>query len=92
MAEANSRLEQQRRGGEYVTIPPVREPFPGTDWGRALVDLADAVANGRPHRASAEHAAHIVEVMNAIETAATDGGTVEVHSAFLPPEPMEWAR
>jgi predicted dehydrogenase len=91
-AEANSRLEQQRRGGEYVTIPPVREPFPGTDWGRALVDLADAVANGRPHRASAEHAAHIVEVMNAIETAATDGGTVEVHSAFLPPEPMEWAR
>ena len=91
-AEADSRLEQQRRGGEYVTIPPVREPFPGTDWARALVDLADAVENGRPHRASAEHAAHIVEVMNAIETAATDGGTVEVHSAFLPPEPMEWAR
>ena len=30
-AEANSRLEHQRRGGEYVTIPPVREPFPGTD-------------------------------------------------------------
>lgn len=91
-AEANSRLEHQRRGGEYVTIAPVREPFPGTDWGRVLVDLADAVAKGRPHRASAEHAAHVVEVLNAVETASSDGAGVEVRSAFTPPEPMEWAR
>ncbi len=89
---ANSRLEHQQRGGEYATIPPVREPFPGNDWGRALVDLARAIDEGRPHRAGAEHAAHVVEVLNAVEESAGAGGAVAVHSAFPPPEPMDWAR
>ena len=91
-AEANSRLELQQRGGEYATIPPVREPFPGIDWGRALVDLAQAIEEGRPHRAGAEHAAHVVETLNAVETAAEQGGAIAVRSAFPQPEPMEWAR
>jgi len=91
-AEANSRLELQQRGGEYATIPPLREPFPGTDWGRALVDLAQAIEEGRPHRAAAEHAAHVVEVLNAAETAHRDGGAVAVNSTFVSPEPMDWAR
>jgi predicted dehydrogenase len=90
--EANSRLEFQHRGGEYATIPPVREPFPGIDWGRALVDLARAIEDDRPHRAGAEHAAHLVEVLNAVEAAAGDGGVVAVRSGFPRPEPMEWAR
>lgn len=91
-AEANSRVELQQRGGEYETIPPVREPFPGIDWGRALVDLAGAIEAGRPHRSSAEHAAHLVEILNAAETSVEHGGSVDVHSEFDPPEPMEWAR
>ena len=91
-AEADSRLELQQRGGEYATIPPVREPFPGIDWGRALVDLAQAIEAGRPHRAGGEHAAHVVETLNAVEEAAGHGGVVAVASGFPPPEPMEWAR
>ena len=91
-SEANSLLEHQQRGGEYATIPPVREPFPGNDWGRALVDLARAIDEGRPHRAGAEHAAHVVEVLNAVEESAGAGGAVAVHSAFPRPEPMDWAR
>jgi hypothetical protein len=69
----------------------VREPFDGIDWGRALVDLARAVEEGRPHRMSAEHAAHVVEVLNAAEASATSGGPVAVTSSFVAPEPMEWA-
>ena len=91
-SEANSRLELQARGGEYAEIPPVREPFPGMHWGRALVDLARAIEEDRPHRASGEHAAHVVEVLNAVEGAAHDGGAIAVRSGFTPPEPMEWAR
>ena len=91
-AEANSRIELQERGGEYVEVPSVREPFPGMHWGRALVDLARAIEEDRPHRASGEHAAHVVEVLNAVEGAARDGGAVAVRSGFTPPEPMEWAR
>lgn len=91
-AEANSRVELQPRGGEYRRLELVREPFDGIDWSRALVDLAQAVEEGRPHRASAEHAAHVVEVLNAVETSASTRGPVEVLSDFEPPEPMEWAR
>jgi predicted dehydrogenase len=91
-AEANSRLFLQERGGEYEQIPLVREPFPGIDWGRALVDLAEAIDDRRPHRASAEHAAHVVEALEAAETSVATGGAVEVASLFARPEPMEWAR
>ncbi len=91
-AEASSRVLHQPRGGEYEERPLVREPFAGIDWGRALVDLAEAIAEGRPHRSGAEHAAHVVEVLDAVEAAAAGGGTVEVASDFPRPEPMEWAR
>jgi predicted dehydrogenase len=91
-AEANSRVELQRRGGSYERVEPVREPYEGIDWGRALVDLAQAIREGRPHRASAKHAAHVVEVLNAAERSAASGAAVAVTSGFAPPEPMEWAR
>jgi predicted dehydrogenase len=91
-AEANSRVQLQQRRGEYEPVELLREPFPGIDWSRPLVDLAKAIAEGRPHRASAEHAAHVVEILNAVEESAAAGGGVEVHSSFDPPEPMEWAR
>jgi predicted dehydrogenase len=91
-AEANSRLELQRRGGAYAEIPPVRAAFDGIDWGRALVDLAEAVEHGRPHRASAEHAAHVVEITEAAAASIESGRAVEIASEFELPEPMEWAR
>ena len=90
--EADSLLELAVDGGEYAPVPLVRDPYPGIDWSRPLVDLAEAVEEGRPHRASAEHAAHVVELLNAIEAAGNGGGAVEIRSRFEPPEPMEWAR
>jgi predicted dehydrogenase len=69
----------------------VREPYKGTDWSRALVDLAEAVEEGRPHRASGEQAAHVVEVLNAIDASARDGAPVAVRSSFEPPAPLDWA-
>ena len=89
-AEADSRVEVQRRGGEYERVELVREPFPGIDWGRALVDVAHAIAEGRPHRASGEHAAHVVEVLESAR--ASRGTPVAVRSEFTPPEPMDWAQ
>jgi predicted dehydrogenase len=90
-AEFDSRLELSENGEQYEPVPLVREPYHGIDWSRALVDLADAIAEGRPHRAGAEHAAHVVEVLNAIDTARANGA-VDVRSTFPQPEPMEWAR
>ena len=78
-------------GDTYVPVPLVREPFPGTDWARPIVDLAEAVAEGRPHRASAEQAAHVVEVVEAIARAQAENGAVNVRSEFEAPRPLEWA-
>jgi predicted dehydrogenase len=91
-AEADSRLFLQRRGGEYEQQPLLREPFPGIDWASALLDLADAIATGRPHRASAEHAAHVVEVLEAVEASVAAAAPVDIASGFVRPEPLEWAR
>jgi len=90
-AEFDSRLELSRNGEEYTPVPPLREPYRGIGFSRAIADLADAVAEGRPHRASAEHAAHVVEVLEAIAAASDGAGVVEVRSGFDPPPPLEWA-
>jgi hypothetical protein len=70
----------------------LREPYPGIDWGRARVELRDAVADGREPRASARHAAHVVEALEAIDRSRRSGGAVDVASDFEQPAPMEWAR
>ena len=93
-SDFDSRLELQRRGGaEYEAVPLLREPYHGIDWSRALVDLADAVEHVRPHRSTGEHAAHVVEVLEAARTSAAGAGrSVDVDSSFRPPEPVDWAR
>ena len=88
----DSRLERTVDGETYTSVPYVREPYKGVDWARALVDLADAVRDGRPHRLSAELAAHVVEVLAAVRASAAGAGTVEVGSRFTPPQPVDWAQ
>jgi predicted dehydrogenase len=89
--EFDSRIELQARNGEYETVQPLREPYNGIDWSRALTDLAEAIAEGRPHRAGGEHAAHLVEVLEAARASAAEGGAVGVRSTFPRPAPYDWA-
>ncbi len=87
----DARLELQARGGEYAPAPLVRPPYRGIDWSRALVELAEALEEGRPHRASAEHAAHVVEVLDAIAESPRTGKAIAIGSAFEQPAPLPWA-
>ena len=91
-AESDSRLELARGGDGYAPVELVREPYPGIDWGRALVELRDATAEGREPRTTARHAAHVVEALEAIDRSRLDGGAVDVTSDFDAPAPMEWAQ
>jgi predicted dehydrogenase len=91
-SDFDSRLERTTDGEAYTAVPHLREPYRGVDWARALADLSDAIAEDRPHRMGAEHAAHVVDALNAIDLARNGGGVVEVHSDFPRPEPLEWAR
>lgn len=76
----------------YEPVEPVRPAYHGIDWSRALVDLSEAVGEGRPPRASGAHAAHVVEILDAVDASSRDGGAVDVRSSFPQPEPLEWAR
>ncbi len=75
----------------YEPVPYAKEPYQGTEWGRAVVELADAIAEGRPQRATGAQAAHVVDILSAITTSYQQGGPVEITSDFTPPTPMEWA-
>jgi predicted dehydrogenase len=71
-------------GGSYEAVP-VANAFRGTDWGRALGELSDAIRRGRPHRATGDHAAHIVEILDATVVSASEGRPVDITSSFPPP-------
>jgi predicted dehydrogenase len=61
----------------------VLEPSAGyVDAGRGvgLLDLAEALAAGRPHRAGADVALHVLDVMEAMAASAADGRPVPVES------------
>ena len=79
-------------GKKYEPVTPLKEPYQGTEWGRAVAELADALTEGRPQRATGAQAAHVVEICEAITTSLKQGGPVEVTSDFTPPTPMEWAQ
>ena len=74
-----------RRALQARTRVPVANAFRGTDWA-ALGDLSDAIVTGRPHRATGAHAAHIVEILDAIAASATEGRAIAVTSSFPLPE------
>lgn len=69
-------------------------PADGVTAGRGIgvLDMARAVATGEPHRASAEIALHVLEMMAAIQRSATGAGFQRVKSGFSTPEalPLGW--
>jgi predicted dehydrogenase len=87
-----SLLMPTTNGEDYEDMPLLRPAYAGFDWSLALVDLAEAIRDDRPHRMGAEHAAHVVDVLNAADRSRLDGGPVGVSSSFDAPPPLDWAR
>lgn len=90
--EPNGALRYAPFGEPYAEVAPLREPPAGTRWGMNVAELADAMRAGRPHRATGEHAAHVVEILEAAATSMRAGRPVAVESDFAAPAPMDWAR
>jgi predicted dehydrogenase len=69
-------------------------PATGAAHGRGLgvLDLAQAIRAGTPHRATGDMGLHVLETMEAIGTSAAEGRFEPVHSTFqLPPAvPEGW--
>jgi predicted dehydrogenase len=84
-------VESASPTGSFQPVPLVRTPEHEVEHGRGVQEMAEAIAVGRQPRASAEQAAHLVDVIGAISDAVRSGGKVEVASAFVRPDAMPWA-
>jgi predicted dehydrogenase len=87
----DSKLERAPYGGRYEPVELAKEPFAGCEWGRGVAEMAEAIENGRPHRATGEQAAHVVEIASSIYASIRDQRPVELSTTFTPPAPMDWA-
>jgi len=75
----------------YTPLPLVRDPADALEWGLGVREFAQSILDNRPSRLNAEHAAHVVDVLNAIDRAANTGARVDISSQFPLPAAMEWA-
>jgi len=72
-------------GEAYTELPTVEGAVAREfNWAAGLDDLARAVREDRPHVASGEQAAHLVDIFEAAHASIEHGGPVEVHSSFTP--------
>lgn len=69
-------VEFTAHGGKPQPIPLLREPFNGVELGRGLHELASAICEDRLHRATATHAAHVIEIIEAIHESIKTGQTI----------------
>lgn len=82
-------------GGRYRRIRPIREPASALpswcDWATGLVELGRGLRERRPHPTGAAHAAHVVQVIEAIHRSARQRSAVELTADFPAPAPQTWA-
>ncbi|MDX6356585.1 MAG: hypothetical protein QOF98_3488 [Streptomyces sp.] len=80
-------VEHFPAGGPWQSLP-VSAGYPGAGRGTGLADLADGLATGRPHRASAELAQHVLDVMLTLLDAAHQGTSLPVTGGVERPAPV----
>jgi predicted dehydrogenase len=79
-------VEHAPAGEPYQPVALDEPPYAGVDYARGVAELAAAIAADRPHGGTGEHAAHVVEIIEAIHASARDGLGVELTSGFRTPE------
>jgi predicted dehydrogenase len=79
----------RRLGAESWSEVPLSHGYTTGNWrGLATADLAQALRSGRPHRASAELAFHVLDTMLAILEAAHNGQAQTLASTTCRPAPL----
>ncbi len=84
-------------GGDLFLLPLVGEaqgksvslPYAEGNWrSLGLADMAHAIIEDRPHRANGDLALHVLEVMEAFQTASDRGETVAITTRIERPAPL----
>jgi predicted dehydrogenase len=83
-------VEIRKRGkGEDWTAVPVTQPYADGNYrSLGVADMATGILENRPHRANGDLALHVLEVMEAFETASREGRTIEINTPVTRPEPL----
>lgn len=87
-------VEASAFGEDLQVVDPVSEgdeAFQNIPFYRGVVEVAEALESGRQSRVTGAHAAHVVEILEAIQTCASSQKPVELKSTFVQPSPMPWA-
>jgi predicted dehydrogenase len=78
-----------------LVLPGPDSPADKDDWqklnnwrGIGITDMAEAIGEGRPHRASGELAYHVLDIMHGIHDASVSGKYYEFKSSCSRPEPL----
>ena len=67
---------------------PLLKAYPENSRGLGITDMAEAITEGRPHRASGEMAYHILDVMHGFHDASASGKYCDIKSSCARPEPL----
>ena len=76
------------RAENWSEVPLLRS-YPENSRGLGVADMADAIAEGRPHRASGELTGHVLEVMHGFHDASSSGTYYKVTGTCTRPSPRQ---
>ena len=83
-------VELKKRGRDEAWTPvPVTQPYADGNYrSLGVADMAQAILDDRPHRANGDLALHVLEVMEAFETASREERVVSIKTPVTRPAPL----
>jgi predicted dehydrogenase len=78
----------RRAGAKEWSEVPLTHGYAENARGVGLADMAYALRNGRPHRASGDLAYHVLDIMQAFHESSDQGRHIEIQSTVERPEPL----
>jgi predicted dehydrogenase len=78
-------------GEKHQPVDLIRSPYEGIPWGRGVYHVVSAIEAGQPHPFTGEHAAHIVDVLEAANRSLETGQPIAVNSSYPSPMTAYWA-
>lgn len=81
-------VEFLKKGGQFEEKPLTSPYSEGNFRSIGVADMAYAIRSGRPHRANGDLALHVLEVMEAFETASREERTIAITTTTERPAPL----
>lgn len=81
-------VKVRRAGAKEWSEVPLTHGYHGNSRGIGVADMASAMDQGRPHRASGELAYHVLDIMHAVHDASREGRHVDLKSTCSRPAPL----